>query len=83
MNHLDPRTIARVLRGDVAGRDCVLVPGPGHSPADRSLSIKIDPADTLGFLVNSFAGDDWQTCRDYVSAALGLRYEVPRGVRHG
>jgi putative DNA primase/helicase len=78
MNHLDPRTIAHIMRGDVSGRDSVLVPGPGHSPIDRSLSIKIDPTDPLGFRVNSFASDDWRTCRDYVAAALGLRYEAAR-----
>ena len=78
MNHLDPRTIAHIMRGDVSGRDSVLVPGPGHSPIDRSLSIKIDPTAPLGFRVNSFASDDWRTCHDYVAAALGLRYEAAR-----
>jgi putative DNA primase/helicase len=68
---LDPRAVARALGGGVSGRS-VLVPGPGHSRADRSLSIKIDPAASDGFIVHSFAGDSPITCRDYVRAALGL-----------
>jgi putative DNA primase/helicase len=73
MTSLDARTIANVMGGDVISRDSVLVPGPGHSKADRSLSIKIDPAAPFGFQVNTFSPkDDWQTCRDYVCAALGL-----------
>jgi hypothetical protein len=71
-----PRILARIMGGDVTGRDSCNVPGPGHSPADRSLSIRIDPTDPLGFKVHSFAGDDWQVCRDYVAAALGLEYET-------
>jgi putative DNA primase/helicase len=74
MNGLDPRMIARALGGDVTGRNSCNVPGPGHSKNDRSLSIKVDPAAPLGFRVNSFSQkDDWQTCRDYVCAALGLK----------
>jgi putative DNA primase/helicase len=71
---LDPCTIVSVIGGAVTGRDTCNVPGPGHSPADRSLSIRIDPADPLGFKTNSFAGDDWRVCRDYVAAALGLKH---------
>jgi len=67
-----PRTIVSIMGGDVTGRDSCNVPGPGHSKADRSLSIRIDPANPLGFKVHSFAGDDWQTCRDYVAASLGF-----------
>jgi hypothetical protein len=68
---LDPRAVARALGGKVSGRN-VVAPGPGHSRADRSLSIKIDPAAPDGFIVFSFAGDSPITCRDYVRAALGL-----------
>jgi putative DNA primase/helicase len=74
MTVLDPRAIVGITGGVVTSRDSCNVPGPGHSPADRSLSIRIDPTDSLGFKVHSFAGDDWQVCRDYVAAALGLRY---------
>jgi len=62
-----------MMGGTVTGRDSCGVPGPGHSKSDRSLSIRIDPKDSLGFKVHSFAGDDWQVCRDYVAAALGLQ----------
>jgi hypothetical protein len=68
---LDPRVVARALGGNVSGRN-VIAPGPGHSRADRSLSVKIDPAAADGFIVHSFAGDDAMVCRDYVRAALGL-----------
>jgi putative DNA primase/helicase len=68
----DPRSIVGIMGGAVTGRNSCNVPGPGHSRADRSLSIRIDPADPLGFKANSFAGDDWQNCRDYIAAALGL-----------
>src|SRR5262245_25647240 len=76
------RHLAAVLGGDVAGRDRLLVPGPGHSRADRSLSVILDAADPLGFRVHSFAGDDWRACRDYVRERLGLgdseRVKSPR-----
>ena len=63
---LDPRQVAHALGGEVAGRDTILAPGPGHSPRDRSLAVKIDPSAPHGFLVHSFAGDDWRECRDHV-----------------
>jgi putative DNA primase/helicase len=68
---LDPRAVARALGGSVSGRH-VIAPGPRHSRADRSLSIQIDPSAPDGFRCNSFAGDDWRECRDYVRQALGL-----------
>ena len=69
---IDTRTLARLLDGDVTGRAKVLCPGPGHSRHDRSLRVTlIDDADD-GFLVHSFAGDDWRDCRDYVRGRLGL-----------
>jgi hypothetical protein len=62
------RTVARALGGDVVGRDSVLCPGPGHSRKDRSLSVRLVNDD---FVVFSHAGDDWQTCKDYVRERLG------------
>lgn len=62
--------IARALGGQVRGNR-VLAPGPGHSRLDRSLSVRLADA-TDGFVVKSFADDDWMTCRDYVAAQLGL-----------
>jgi putative DNA primase/helicase len=68
---LDPRAVARALGGTVSGRN-ILAPGPGHSRADRSLSVRIDPAAPDGFLTHSFADDPPTVCRDHVRAALGL-----------
>jgi hypothetical protein len=39
----DVRKIAVLMGGDVVGRNSVNVPGPRHSPADRSLTIKLEP----------------------------------------
>jgi putative DNA primase/helicase len=66
---LNVREAARALLGDVAGRNRILCPGPGHSRRDRSLSVTFTDND---FLVHSFAGDDFRECRDHVKAALGL-----------
>jgi hypothetical protein len=63
--------IAEILGGDEQGGQ-VLCPGPGHSPEDRSLSIRCDSAAPGGFVVHSFAGDDPIACRDYVRERLGL-----------
>jgi hypothetical protein len=65
---LDARTLARALGGDVVGRNMVLAPGPGHSRKDRSLSVRLVGDD---FVVHSHAGDDWQTCKDFVRERLG------------
>jgi hypothetical protein len=70
---MDARAIANALGGDVTGRNSCNVPGPGHSKADRSLSVTIDPRAPDGFVVNSFAsGDDPLACKDYVRERLGL-----------
>jgi Protein of unknown function (DUF3631) len=63
--------LARALEGDIAG-DQVLAPGPGHSPRDRSLSVKLDSTASDGFVVHSFAGDDPIACRDHVREKFGL-----------
>jgi len=62
--------LAHRLGGEVHGQN-VLVPGPGHSPADRSLSIRIVPTAPDGFIVHSFAGDPPMECRDHVLSAIG------------
>jgi putative DNA primase/helicase len=72
MTVLDPRNIAHILGGDIIGRDSVSAPGPGHSKADRSLSIKVDSRAPGGFVVFSHAGDDPIACRDYVRNRLGV-----------
>jgi hypothetical protein len=63
--------IAELLGGDEQGGQ-VLCPGPGHAASDRSLSVKPDKDDAEGFVVHSFAGDDFKACRDHVRAKLGL-----------
>lgn len=68
---LDPRTIARIMGGDVTGRDRCNVPGPGHSRGDRSLAIRLVSGAPDGFVVFSHAGDDPIACRDHVRGAIG------------
>ncbi len=65
------KAAARALGGEVRG-DRVLCPGPGHSPGDRSLSVKFSADAPDGFVLNSFSNDDFGDCRDYVRKKLGL-----------
>jgi putative DNA primase/helicase len=67
----DLRSIATALNGDVVGPE-VLAPGRGHSRRDRSLSIRLSASSPDGFIVHSFAGEDWRDCQDYVRERLGL-----------
>lgn len=69
MTAIDIKTAARLLGGE-ASRNRVSCPGPGHSRRDRSLSITFHADGS--FTVNSFAGDDWQACKDHVKAVLGM-----------
>ena len=71
LHAFDVRSIARALGGDVVG-DQVVAPGPGHSRKDRSLSVRLSATAPDGFLIHSHAGDDWQSCRDYVKERLGI-----------
>lgn len=73
---LDLKALAATLGGEVRGNH-VLAPGPGHSSEDRSLSIKEDPSAPDGFIVNSFAGDDFQEARDHVKAHIGGGFTPP------
>lgn len=79
MKTIEPRNIAIALGGEVTGPNSVNVPGPGHGPADRSLSIKIDPRAPGGYVVFSHAGDNPIECRDYVRRRLGLAEWCPGG----
>jgi putative DNA primase/helicase len=65
------RDIARALGGEVSGRQ-VLAPGPGHSPRDRSLAVRLSSSAPDGLLVFSHCGDDWRLCREHVGERLGL-----------
>jgi putative DNA primase/helicase len=68
---LSLQEIARALGGEISGRQ-VLAPGPGHSPKDRSLAISLHRDAPDGFVLHSFADDDWKTCRDFVRWKLNL-----------
>jgi hypothetical protein len=72
------QSIARALGGEINGVQ-VLVPGPGHSSADRSLSVKLSSSSADGFIVHSHAGDDPIRCKDYVREQLGLPAFKPNG----
>src|SRR5262245_6044122 len=74
MHTPDVGAAACALGGDIVGRDQILCPGPGHSPRDRSLALRSVAG---GFIVHSHANDDWQTCRDHVSARLGWGNQRP------
>jgi RecA-family ATPase len=68
---LDLKTLRHTLGGELSGNR-LLCPGPNHSAADRSLSVRLDNAAPDGFLVHSFAGDDPIICKDYIREKLGL-----------
>ncbi len=75
---ISAREAAAALGGQVTTATSFKCPGPGHSPRDRSLSVRLDPAAPDGFIIYSFAGDDPMVCRDHVRAALGLGLWRPR-----
>lgn len=62
---------ARLIGGEAHGQR-VRFPGPGHSKHDRSAELWLRPNLPGGFLVNSFAGDDWRELADYVRDRLNL-----------
>jgi hypothetical protein len=78
MAPLTLESIARALGGEVSGCQ-VLAPGPGHSPKDRSLSIKLSRDAPDGFIVHSFCGDDPIVCRDCVRQRLDMAPFKPSG----
>ena len=69
-------TAARRLGGQVSGGQ-IVCPGPGHSAADRSLSVRFEPTAPEGFVVHSFAGDDAIRCRDHVRSRMGFDHFNP------
>ncbi len=71
------REIAKALGGEVSGQQA-LCPGPGHDPADRSLSVRISASSPDGFLTHSFARDDFRACRDLVRERLGFGGFTPQ-----
>jgi hypothetical protein len=76
---MSAREAAAALGGQATGTAALICPGPGHSPRDRSLSVRLDPASPDGFVVHSFAGDDSLACRDHVRGLLGLGQWRPGG----
>ena len=79
---LSLQQVAQALGGEISGGQ-VSAPGPGHSPNDRSLSVKLDALAPDGFLVNSFAHDDPILCRDYVRQKLHLPEWKPKPKNNG
>jgi putative DNA primase/helicase len=69
---MDTRQAARLLGGEVCGRDQIVCPGPGHSHRDRSLSVRFVASARDGFIVHSFSCDDPIVARDHVRDRLGL-----------
>ena len=72
------RAVARALGGEMSGSQ-VLAPGPGHSPKDRSLSVRLSPSAPDGFVAFSHAGDPWQDCREYVRDRLVAQFSQIEG----
>src|SRR5262249_22315106 len=73
--------MARQLGGEISGGQ-VCCPGPGHSPEDRSLSVKLN-ASGDGIVVHSFSGDDIIVCKDHVRAKLGMAPFTPKRKSNG
>jgi AAA domain len=67
---------ARALGGEVSGGQ-ILCPGPGHSPKDRSLSVKIGRDGEP--ICYSHSGNDWPEAKDYVREKVGLEPFKPKG----
>ncbi|MEY9581519.1 toprim domain-containing protein [Sinorhizobium fredii] len=66
---MNPHDLARLLGGELNRNGMITCPGPGHSRKDRSLSVWLEGGDIK---VHSFAGDDWQVCKDYARERLRL-----------
>jgi hypothetical protein len=67
---IDLEHLARCFGGDVR-KGQVCAQGPGHSAADRSLTVWPNSGPD-GFTVHSHAGDDPIECKDYVRRKAGL-----------
>lgn len=63
--------IAHALGGNVSNGQ-VIAPGPGHSPCDRSMSVKLSAASPDGFVAFSHCGDAWRDIRDHIRQRLSL-----------
>jgi len=54
--------IVKALGGELHGRGRAVIPGPGHGPADRSVSLMVEPGGRL--IVHSFGRSDWREVVD-------------------
>lgn len=78
----DLREIVKARGGEIyAGGRAAVIPGPGHSRKDRSLSLRLDEAGNVRF--HSFAGDSVRDCFTYLGIEVGKahvadRYELDR-----
>jgi hypothetical protein len=71
--------IAKRMKGEIQG-DQVMCPGPGHSPKDRSVAIKIAPTAPGGLIVYSHARDDNLKVKDWILRELGEEpFRAPSG----
>jgi putative DNA primase/helicase len=70
------RAYARALGGVISGHQ-VCFPGPGHSPKDRSCTLRLSPAAPDGFIVFSHAGEDFRILRDHVRVCIGITPSAP------
>ena len=71
-------SLQRCLGGKISNGQ-LRCPGPGHSAADESLSIKLDPNAPDGFVAHSFADDDPIVCRDYIREKCSQAPWKPNG----
>ncbi|KOX40267.1 hypothetical protein ADL19_32850 [Streptomyces purpurogeneiscleroticus] len=60
--------------GNLNGRNRALIPGPGHSNGDRSLSVTLDPSHPRGYHFTSFADDDPRAILEYVDGLIGRSF---------
>jgi RecA-family ATPase len=74
--------IAHMLGGEVSAGQ-VRAPAPGHSPADRGMSIKLSADAPDGLLVHLFNGGDDVAAKDYVRSKLGLPAWQPSSKGNG
>ena len=72
--------MAELLGGEVSSGQ-VLAPAFGHSPRDRSLSIRINPSAPGGLIVHLFSAGDVLAEKDRVLDTLGILRKVKH--RHG
>ena len=57
-------------------------PVPAIAQKIAAYRLRCPTSSNGGFVVKSFANDDWQLCKDYVLEKLGLPKFQPRGRRH-